>query len=996
MMNRKSKLISTVAVLAINLAWAMRALGAGASSIVPLMPIPQSNPPEGFLAAAMHDPIADANGVHSDAEADRVEQFFEEASRDLTRSKGLRQIETIKDLMESALRLTYYWQDALYGLQKSDLSRSDIARRLQNSQSRLLSFAKSYAANAKKPADKARALYYVSASMMVSNPYTTAYVAGFQKIAPMPLPSFHQKRTQLALALAGLESGNDQIGRKSAQSLQQLASSVSSEGRAYIDYRLARFFARKGVANLANQHLQQFTKAAARVEATHRDGILANAVSVWTQVRGQKLDWTKFPISLKQFEGGVVAVAIQERQAIQKWNAKNRGPAIQDYVRIRSQLDENEKAELLTSIDRRIIEWQGILCKELDRPDLYQRAIIAMSREYTDSEKPAMQQYLQAEHRRLAMQEISRAKAANVAMSVRQRSITIAENYRETLEDRTQKDNVTEEIAKVYIAAKDLPRAIAIFETLAADNPGDKEVRYLNAALALQTTVAKWSKEIPWKMVEKGNRNERAYLLGIYEKLASHRQGFDWSIHGQIARLQYDLGSTEEAIKNFEKGINERPSDKNAAHAAGYLVAYFDHDKKWQKLEDTIKLCDSKKIRPVIGGRMISTDEYLVRALYEGGKELYAAQNYSGAKAKFVELTQKFKDAPQAEHGVFLVADCQHQLGEHHDSVATLVGFVERYPNSRWNRAALLNGGDWSASMAYEENALSFYDKFQSRYSKDKEVDRVRAELKELYLGRQLYSDAIRIMNAQLATVSDRSSAAKLKEEIMQIEIRHGNRGRATTLANSLADDKAANDDVKANAIVYLARSEVQGGSYSSLDRREAQLRQLNSASPAVQEALGFILFVRADSLGKSLPKTVVSIALDNPLMTLNKQYSVFGQMRKNYEAVCAVGSSSYCAPAYNQLARVADSMISVVQDTKIAKTLGDHETGPFEARKDQIMEELAQVIEYSQFKAASATEEGMTNPVWVQAVRWEGSNDWHSDRETDSVGGGYSQWQAK
>ena len=69
-----------------------------------------------------------------------------------------------------------------------------------------------------------------------------------------------------------------------------------------------------------------------------------------------------------------------------------------------------------------------------------------------------------------------------------------------------------------------------------------------------------------------------------------------------------------------------------------------------------------------------------------------------------------------------MLAQAYHNDAKHPESIESLIVLVNEYPGNKYEKTALLMGGEWTIPMAYEEQTIFFYQRFVNRYSRDKKV----------------------------------------------------------------------------------------------------------------------------------------------------------------------------------------------------------------------------------------------------------------------------------
>jgi len=346
------------------------------------------------------------------------------------------------------------------------------------------------------------------------------------------------------------------------------------------------------------------------------------------------------------------------------------------------------------------------------------------------------------------------------------------------------------------------------------------------------------------------------------------------------------------------------------------------------------------------------------------------------------------------DEAFFMLASAYRGAGRHADGIKTLQAFVDRYPRSSYYRQALLNGGDWSAPMAYEDSTIFFFNRFVMQYAKDGEAQRVRDVLTALYIGRGRYGEALAVLRLTASQSSDRAVSAQALVTTLDVQVRHGDDTQAGLAAAAVLAHADTSLEGKAAAMAMQARLAAAASRYQVLDRLAAGLAGIDH--PAAQEALGEVHYLMAEGRAKSNIHRDFNLELRDPAATLQARYGAYNSVRQSYLDVCRFGVTSFCAPAMVRLERVSMDFAKAAEDIEIQESLAAAAVQKFKNLKQSIMNDLANTSQTAEAKALAVTEAGQADPGTSAGVLWQASTEFGSSRLTGEAGQGYVQWNAE
>lgn len=806
-----------------------------------------------------------------------------------------------------------------------------------------------------------------------------------------------KRRSEFLLALVEVELGKSQ----QIPSLRQAASALNKEAQVAAGLIIAR--AQAGI-NSSGKKVRSSTasyrsslKSATAIGASNdsrlQEAVLATAVGIWRTAEGSTATWSQAPIDLKSNKNSPVSSAILERQALELWAQGKAAPALKLYQSLSEKYDGEAQMEPL---DRRAIDFHRDLYHNDRNAKRYESALNQVHAKYSSTHaghRHAAQilAYVTTNSSKLISDEIARTANQRATSQERANAIKLIERYLIKFQSSRDKEKFTTAIAQLQALNGQHSKSAQIYVQLASESSPSKKGQYLVLAAAAQRIAAKWPETAPWKLLPRERLDERSALLGIYQQIQSLRPEVDWATQNHIGQLLVHTNQSEQAFSLWTKSLKTSPEGREAAQAAGFMLVSYKMQKQWKNLEQIARLAKGANLPAKLDNKVVDVNAMLAISLLEGGKSALNENAFAIAVKKLDEFVRGFHSS-NGDEGMFYLATALHGDNQHEKSITTLQDLTQQYRNSRFNRQALLNGGDWSGAMAYEENTIYFFDQFVKRYPSDSEISRIRQELIDIYLGRRLYAEATSLMKAQ---VEDKRTSQPEREDtalrLIRTEEKYGNSAKATTTADYILMKMHA-PSIRAEALAIKARAMEASGKAGRLDNLVNELNALEQTA-ATQEALGEIRFLMANAKVKGLLRPVNSLQIIDPQSTLSSRFKEFSRAKLAFHEVCASGDSSFCVPALHRLARVAERLISIIEDISIPATYDANIVNRFEKEKQQMIVELSQESLASDEKAGKLATNGFTHPDWIQQIYWQNGGDTNLDRVSGEDGRGYLQW---
>jgi hypothetical protein len=944
-----------------------------------------------LVEETMRDPKIEENSVHSAEEASARRDRARTIENQLEIDSKINRRDSYLSLVELYASIAYYYTDGFDG--KQDLNEARTAQIAVIKYADLLANSSN-----KKTAEFARASYIV---------HTTRYLIGSTRDSSIKNLRFLIDKSKLNLALKrraeflvnvwDVEHGRSQELAKLKRSIGSLPKTGAIAARLAIARYEAGINPSGNKSGATRSTYKGFLATAAKRSSTlqrsQSQKVLSFSLAIWRTAEGTRSPWAKPPFNLAAYSEFLENRAVTERQALDSWAKGKSAIAIGSYKNLSKSFSGEKQMD---DLDRRVLDLEEIVYQKTGKFKSYEGAIVSTYSKYSSEQAGTQKAELMVanvkrRHGKLVHSELITASTQPATKAKRLDAINLAERYLVHVNEIQEKESVKSSVANLWVLNNEHKRAVRIYLELASEINPAKKSEYLTLAIASQRVVAKWPQAAPWRGITKESMNERTTLLAIYKDLNSTRASLDWALVSHIGQLYIHTNQKDEAYKIWMASLKTSPKGSDASFAAGMMITDYQIYKHWQNSENVARLCLAAKLVPVFNGRSIDTNTALALALLEGGKVALAKHDHGTAVSKLAEFVAGFRAANRDE-GMFLLATAYRDNSKHEKSIETLLAFSEEYPGSTYFRQAMLNGGDWSVPMAYEENAMYFYETFLKRFIKDGEGIRVRDELADIYLGRRLYAEAGAIMTKQM---SDKEISANEREgaglRLIRMEEKFGSKDRAAMVAEEVLKE-ATNQTVRSEALGAQARQHATKGQVASLVKIEHELNSMDERS-AVQETLGESRFLLAAASLQPILKPINSLVLTDPKATISTRYREFTNMRNSFQSVCEAGETSYCVPALQRIARIAERLITIIEDVTIPPTVADATIKAFDREKSFIINSLSKESLAADAKSGKLAERGYTNPEWIQQVYWQNSSDVNFERVSGEEGRAYIQW---
>jgi hypothetical protein len=386
--------------------------------------------------------------------------------------------------------------------------------------------------------------------------------------------------------------------------------------------------------------------------------------------------------------------------------------------------------------------------------------------------------------------------------------------------------------------------------------------------------------------------------------------------------------------------------------------------------------------------------DLLGQALLEGGLEKHRNQDYKSAVVKLKEFVDGWRDHKRHDEGFYMLADSHYLAANYRTALETMISFVKTYRETKFRQPALVNGGQWARSLAWDDHIMFFLEAHLKEFPRDDSALQSQDILADLYQGKEHYDPATRIMEIQLSD-KRRSKEQKydIARQLLDMHEKNGSQQSASRVADSMLKDFGSSPEIAATAYSLKARL-VSKDSPQKITAIAKRLGSLDSSNRVVGEAQSEASFLIAESMALgTFDQEIFNLASRNPLADLNASYNKYETVRGYYEGACAHAGSSWCGPSMHRLARVSFQYSKMIAPLDIPRTLAQTEVSAFLNRKKSIINTADQRSIAADERSLVEAKAGATHPDWTAAILWQNSTEWNSERVSGETGNGFIQW---
>jgi hypothetical protein len=798
---------------------------------------------------------------------------------------------------------------------------------------------------------------------------------------------------------------------KEIAAMRQAANKLGQQARLIAELTAARIIG--GLSNTGKkagkpngnwrQHLLAACNAAAKIDETTHEKTALQAVTMWRRIEGDSASWTLPPIDLKAQRQFDFAKAITERQAIQDWSKGNESAAFKKYRSLAVTYNASPQG---AALDMRIIELERAKFRQDKQVRRWQRALMDTADKYQDKQflgagnEGKVERLVSAVtkiHRELIDFLIREASSSKASDNQRKEALTAIERYLSTNIPDNEKFRVRIASGEIQYLAGQHKAAANTFAGIANELQGNQAIDIWRRAIRSQTELADWPKDAPWNDIPKGSREARVVLAGMYKRI-DRGTAADWATVAHVGLLHVATGNSEDAFAVWNERLQKFPSGGHAARAAGWMGQTYIKSKNWDALESLGRIMTKANLTAIHLKTAYRPKELLGIALLENGLNALEANDYKKAIAKLDEYVKGWRGDRRHDEGFYSLAVAYHGDRQFRNAVTTMVAFTKMHTKSKYRHDALIQGGAWTLALTWEDHVMYFLETHALEFPKDRQSISSLQILADLYMGREIYDSAIRVMSILVGRNDlDNGIRHDVARRLLDTAARHGSTATALRTADKLLSNFKNDTLITATALSVKARAFADQRNLQGLNLVDKQIRGLDQSLPGVSELVSEIRFLLADTSAlNKFKEPVSSLAARDPKGQLEKGYAEFTELDQLYRSACLPVRTGWCGPAMHRSARLGEEFLKAYDDLDIAKTLDPEDVTSFRNRKKTIIEAVDNLVLESDEKSLEQAKAGATNPDWTTAIMWQNGNDWSHPKFTSDTSGHFIQWHAR
>ncbi len=754
-------------------------------------------------------------------------------------------------------------------------------------------------------------------------------------------------------------------------------------------------------------HLLAACNIAAKIDEKLHEDTALRAIGLWRRVEGADAPWTTPPIDIKAQKQFSFYKAIIERQALREWSGGQDAPALKKYRALSVALNGSPDG---AAVDMRLVELERSIYKRDNQQSKnvrrWQKTLMDTSTKYQDKQFLGAGNEARVErvanavatiHKNLISDLIRGALPGKATDAVRKQALNAIELYIAGDLDPAEKERVRAASGEIQFNGDAHKAAAGTFAALASEANDGKAVAYWRKAIRSQTILAKWPVEAPWAGLPKGDMEPREVLIDMYRKIDAAGQA-DWPVVAHIGLLMISNAKADEAFALWSDRLAKFPRGPHAASAAGWMVVARVTAKQWADLETLGRTLVKSGLTATHLNKSYRPKDVLGMALIDGGLEALTANDFKKSVAKLEEYVKGWRGDPRHDEGMYHLALAYQGDKQYRAAVLALETYAKTYPKSKWRHDALINGGAWTLALTWDEHVIYFLETHVKEFPRDEQALASLQTLTDLYLGREIYDSATRVMMTQLTRAElDTGSKIDVARRVLDSAEKHGSPESATRLADKIYGMFKTDQSIAATALSLKARILAGRGQAAAIAAIDTIVSGFDQSQPAIAEVVSEIKFLMAEATAKDQFKDeVFSLGTRDPKAQLEKGYTLFSKIDKTYKSACSGTRVSWCGPALHKSARVGEAFLRSYSDLGIAETLGPEIVNDFNSRKKAIMEGIESMTLEADEKALEQARAGATNPDWTSAIMWQNGVEWNNEKYTGENANHYIQWHTR
>ncbi|MCX6131049.1 MAG: hypothetical protein NTX25_18565, partial [Proteobacteria bacterium] len=631
-----------------------------AADFEPILSLPPASSEVPLLNETLRDPSLQSSKITDDIYAQKTLEEIDALTKELTLAKSSRRLEVLADLYQNYARLSYFYEDVLTGRVAVQDNYGALTQKVKAARSAVNTYANEYSKISKNASGQA--LYLISVTKFLSDDTNNLELPLSMS---KKLTKAQKSRLKLMLALNKIKKNDS----SAIQDLSGMRTQMGREGAVAINLVLAKFEASRG-HEAYRSYISHATAAAKPLQRPDRERILGFGLRVWKLGEKDKGDWNNVPLNLKLHRDLEITKAIAERSGLQFTDQGKYAPALSFY---RSMIESSQGSPRLANVLDRVIELEAAQYQKSKIVGPYQKSLIAgqdiLSREGSlgasqTNLAQASSERIRLRHRQLISQLLTTAKQSSTSPKDRIEAINAAKIYLNGSALEAEKIPLSTDIGRVYAINDQHAEAVKIFMELKGQVQGTASQQFLLLAMQSQMVLAKWSPKEAWTLYPVAlQKSSRSTLADMYSEKFQFTAS--WDDLAQLGLLYVNLGQATKAYGLWTAQLAKNTKSESAQLATGMMMNTYKKVRRWQKLEDLARLSIKAQLIPIFQNQRLDAIALLGDALFENGKEQFAASRYPQAISKLAEFTRNYKTDFRRPEGMFVLGQSYH-LGNKH------------------------------------------------------------------------------------------------------------------------------------------------------------------------------------------------------------------------------------------------------------------------------------------------------------------------------------------
>ena len=357
--------------------------------------------------------------------------------------------------------------------------------------------------------------------------------------------------------------------------------------------------------------------------------------------------------------------------------------------------------------------------------------------------------------------------------------------------------------------------------------------------------------------------------------------------------------------------------------------------------------------------------------MWNGGQDDFRAKDYARAERRLGEFTDHYPNHPVRDQALMTLHLAQKFKEDHEDALKTLIVLVERYPDSRMTRAALLSGANYALDQGREDVARRFNEQYLRKPESPQEAATVRESLIELYLATGDRSGAAQMLTTAL-------SAGNLREDKivslgrLHVTIEDSLGGSAAAIRAAELLKRAAPHNSVAKALFYLhnIRLNFANRTLSQLVELERLIDGEADRSRDMSLALAEARFDIGALTARALIQDVETQGKQNPVEQMPRLYETFNELRLVFTNTCTAARSRFCAEGSYELFKAGIAFTNLYEAIELPEgTFDPKAVQNYRAMRTQILGEIAHVRGEALKQVRLEVTRGNADPTWIRTV---------------------------